>query len=80
MAAVVAHHPPVGGVVGEVDAAPGTLGNIAALGTQQLTAAAPAVQKQDTLLPRRQIFLQFIVQRTADDAVPPLQQLLAQIR
>ena len=36
IAAVVAHHPPVGGVIGQIHAAPGALGHIAALGAQQL--------------------------------------------
>ena len=80
VAAVVAHHPPVGGMVGEVDAAPGTLGNVAALGTQQLAAAAPAVQKQDTLLPRRQIPLQLLLKRAADTAEIAVPQLPAHIR
>ncbi len=76
----MAHHPSVGGVVGEVDAAPGTLGNIAALGTQQLTAAAPAVQKQDALLPRRQIPLQLLPKRAADTAEIAVPQFPAHIR
>ena len=80
VAAVVAHQPSVGAVVRQVYAASRALWHVGTLGTQQLTAAAPPVEEQDALLPPRQIFLQFIVQRTADDAVPPLQQFLAQIR
>ena len=67
-------------MVGEVDAAPGTLGNVAALGTQQLAAAAPAVQKQDALLPRRQIPLQLLLKRAADTAEIAVPQLPAHIR
>ena len=80
IAAVVAHQPSIGGMIGHGHAAPGTLGNIAALSALQVSAAAPAVQKQNTLLPGRQIFLQFLIERPADDAVPPLPQLLPQIR
>ena len=79
IAAVVAHQPSVGAVVGKVYAATRAFGDVGALGTQQLAAAAPPVQKQDALLPGVQIFLQFLVERAADDAVPPLQQLLPQI-
>ena len=80
IAAVVAHQPSVGAVVGKVHAATRTFGYIGTLGTQQLAAAAPPVEKQNTLLSGCQIFLQFLIERPADDAVPPLPQLLPQIR
>ena len=57
IAAVVAHQPSVGAVVGKVHAATRTFGYIGTLGTQQLAAAAPAVEEQNALLPSRQIFL-----------------------
>ena len=80
MSAIVAHQPPVGGMIGQGSAAPGALGHIAALAAQQHPAAAPAVQKQDTLLPRRQIFFQLLPQRGADQARVAVQYLLPQIR
>ena len=80
IAAVVAHHPPVGGVIGQIHAAPGALGHIAALGAQQLPAAAPAVEKQDALLPGLQILLQLPGQLPADAAGVAVPQLPAHIR
>ena len=77
IAAVVAHHPPVGGVIGQMHAAPGALGHIAALGAQQLPAAAPAVEKQDALLPGLQILLQLPGQLPADAAGVAVPQLPA---
>ena len=43
MAAVVAHHTVIDAVVGQIDTAAAALGHVAAVGTQQLTAAAAAV-------------------------------------
>ena len=80
IAAVVAHQPSVGTVVGKVHAATRTFGYIGTLGTQQLAAAAPPIEEKNTLLPGCQIFLQFLIERPADDAVPPFPQLLPQIR
>ena len=60
MAAVMAHQPPVGGMVGHRHAAPGTFRHIAAFAAQHIAAAAPAVQKQDALLTAGKIFLNFL--------------------
>ena len=79
-AAVVAHEPVVGAVVRQVHTAAGAFRHIAALGAQQLAAAAPAVQEQDALLPRRHVFLQLVIQRLADDGAAALPQLMAQVR
>ena len=78
--AVMAHHPPIGGVIRQIHAAPGTLGHIAALGAQQLAAAAPAVEKQNALLPGLQVLLQLLHQLPADAAVVAVPQLLPHIR
>ena len=58
VAAVVAHQPPIGGVIRQRHAAAGTLRHMAALPAQQIPAAAPAVQQQDALLSPPQVFLQ----------------------
>ena len=80
MAAVMAHEPPVGGMIGHGHAAPGALGHIAALSAQEVPAAAPAVQKEDALLSGGQIPFQFLPQRGADKAGISGQHLLPHIR
>ena len=47
----MAHEPPVGRVVSEVDGAPGAGGHLAALPTAHHPAGAPAVEQQNGLLP-----------------------------
>ncbi len=66
-------------MVCQVYAAPRALRHIAALGTQQLAAASPAVQEQDALLPRSNVFCQFLLQRAADDGAVSGTQLLPQV-
>ena len=79
VAAIVAHQPVIGAVVGEIHAAPGTFRHIAALGAQQLAAAAPAVEEQNALLPGGHILLQLLLQGTADDGAVSAAQLLPQV-
>ena len=50
MAAIVAHEPFVGAVIGQPGTAPGTLRRFAAVHTHQRAGVAPAVQKQHHLL------------------------------
>ena len=79
IAAVVAHHPSVRGVVRQKHTAPRTLRHMAALRAQQLAAAAAAVEKKDALLARGEIALQLLAQGAADGRRVPRAQLLAQI-
>ena len=52
VAAVVAHEPTVGRVVGQVDGAAGARGHLAALAAGDHAAGPPAVEEENTLLPR----------------------------
>ena len=58
VAAVMAHEPPVGAVVGQVDRTARAGGDLAALAAQGHAAVAPAVEKEDALLSPPQVFLQ----------------------
>ena len=78
-AAVVAHEPVVGRVVGEVDRAPGALGHKAALPAGDHAVGPPSVEKQDGLLSPAQGLLQGSPQRRADGASVAPAQLLLQV-
>ena len=80
MAAVVAHEAAVGAVVGHGDAAAGTLRHRAALPAHQHPAAAPAVEKENALLPPPDILLQLPAEDRADGAAVPGPDLLPEIR
>ena len=79
VAAVMAHQPSVGGVIRQIDAAAGTLGHVAAVGTEQLAAVAPPVQKQYALLAGVNVRLQFPGQIPADGAGTAVPQFPAHI-
>ena len=80
MAAIMTHQAVIGAVIRQIHAASGALRYKAAIGTQQLAAAAPTVKKQDTLLTAFQIDLQLLIQRLADGGQVSLPQLLTHIR
>ena len=79
IAAIMAHHPPVGGVIGQIDAAPGALRHITAARADHLSAVASAVEKQNRLLSQLQIFLYLPIQGLADGRAVSLPQLLAHV-
>ena len=79
VAAVVAHQPSVGTVIGESCAAPGALRGLPAVHAHQSPAVAPAVQKQYGLLPRLRSFADALLQRKAQAQGVPQFQLLAHI-
>ena len=68
VAAIVAHQPPVGAVIRQPDGAVRALWDKAAVDAQQHRAAAPAIEKEDALLSPVQVFLQLLLQQTADNA------------
>ena len=78
--AVVAHEPAVGAVVGQGNTAPGTLRHRPALPAQQHPAAAPAVEKENALLPPAEVLRQLIPKRGADGAGVAGADLLPQVR
>ena len=79
MAAVVAHEPSVGVVIGQVDRAAGTHGHIAAVHTGHHTAGAAPVEKEDGLPTRREILPQRQQQRLTDGRSIALLQLLLHV-
>ena len=68
MTAVMAHQPPVGGMVGQRSAAPGALRHMPALSAEHIAAAAPAVQKKDALLSVCQILFKLPPETLSDQA------------
>ena len=79
IAAVVAHKPVVGLVVGELDTAPRALGHLAAFGADGGAAGAPTVEEQDGLLPSGDGLRQFVPQQGADGGIISRPQLLLHI-
>ena len=79
VAAVVAHEPSVGRVVGELHRAPWALGHVAALPAGHHSAGPPAVQEQDGLLPPHQVLLQLLPQGAADGGAVARPQLLLHV-
>ena len=77
---IMTHQAVIGAVIRQIHAASGTLRHKAAIGAQQLAAAATAVEKQNALLTALQIGLQFLIQRLADGGQVSLPQLLTHIR
>ena len=76
---MVAHQPPVGGVVGQLHRAPGALGHLAALPAGDHAAGPPAVEKQNGLLPPHQVVLQLPAESGADGPGVALAQFLFQV-
>ena len=68
-AAVMAHEPPVGTVIGQPFAAPGALRGLPAVHAHQGPGVAPAVQQQNGLLARLHRFAEGLAQRVAQAAV-----------
>ena len=64
----MAHEPPVGRVIRQRYAAPGTFRHIAALAAKQHPAAAPAVQKKNALFAPSEVFLQLRLERCPNQA------------
>ena len=79
IAAVVAHEPPVDGVVGQRDAASRTGRRFAALHAHKASAVAAPVEKQDGLPAGENIFPQALFQRSADRSGIAVSQLLLHI-
>ena len=79
VAAVVAHEPPVGGVIRQGYAAPGALGDLPALSAKEHAAATPAVEEQNALLAPVQVLRQLPPQHRADGAAVAIADLLAQV-
>ena len=78
-AAVVAHEPVVGRVVGQLDGAPGALGHLPALPAGHHPAGPPAVEEQNSLLLPLEVVLQLRAQDGAHRPGVALAQLLLQI-
>ena len=76
IAAVVAHHAAVGGMIGQIRAAVGAAQRVPTFRTGHHGAAAPTIQKEDGLLPRLEILFQFLRQYGADAARRPGLQFL----
>ena len=79
VAAVVAEHPPMDGVVGEAHAAPGTRGHLAALDADAVLPRAAAVQEQNALAALGHGVLQRQLQGKADGGAVAAAQLLLHI-
>ncbi len=78
-AAIVAHQPVIGAVVGEVHAAPGAFRHLAAAHTLEHPAGAPAVQEEDGLLSPGHGLLHSLKQGTADHGVVACPDLLLHV-
>ena len=75
IAAVMAHQPSVGGVVGQPHRASWALRDLSAFPAGDHAAAAPAVQEQDALLPTFQVAGQLPAQLRTDGGAVPRPQL-----
>ena len=78
-AAVVAHQPVVGAVIGQADAAPGTFRRFPAVHTHQRPAVSPAVEQQNRLLSRVPVVGQRFPQRDAQGKIVSQLQLLPHV-
>ena len=76
----MAHQPPVGGMIGQRDAASGALRHFAAFPAEQHPAVAPPVQKQNTLFPGSQVLFQLLTQRLADGTGVSVPDFLPHVR
>ena len=79
VAAVVAHQPVVGTVVGHTDAAPGALRSLSAVHASKRPAVSPAVQKQNRLLPRFLCFQDFLPEGIAQRRIVSLAKLVRHV-
>ena len=80
VAAVMAHQPPVGAVIGQVDRAPGTGGHLPAAAAQGHAAVAPAVEEEDGLLPPAEVLLQLLPEGGGETRGVALAQLRLHVR
>jgi len=76
----MAHEPPIGAVIGQVDGAPGTGGGFPAVPADGHAAAAPAVEEQDALLPPADVLRKLLPEKLGQAGFVALAKLLLHVR